>query len=256
MDLTTDERLAARLYRPSREPRPLVVYLHGGGFVLGDLDSHDSTCRRLAEIADVAVLAVDYRLAPESPGPAAMHDAVAAVEWTRRHPELVGADGPAVALAGDSAGAAIALLAAVELRDRSMPTAALLLAYPNADLMLTSPSITAKGKGWGLDADDLAWFVEQWAPDPARRTDPALSPIHADLTDLPPTIIATAEHDPLRDEGTALAGRLSASGVEVDHQDFRGLVHGFLGMWAVSHSADAAGRELFTRFGRRRRREG
>ena len=191
---------------------------------MGDLESHDGTCRRLAGIADVTVLAVDYRLAPEHPGPAAVEDAIGAFAWARQHLQELGGDPEAgVAMAGDSAGGALAVLGL--------------------------GSIAQEGHGWGLEADDLRWFVEQWLPDPDRCDDPQVSPAHADLTGLPPTLLATAEHDPLRDEGNALAQQLRDVGVEVQHVQNGGLVHGFLGLSHVSEAAAEAGRDLFDRFG-------
>jgi acetyl esterase len=242
-DLLALDRIPVRLYRPGPEPRPLVVYAHGGGFVLGDLDSHDSTCRRLALAADASVLSVDYRRAPEHPGPAAVEDLCDVHRWaTDRF-------GSVAALAGDSAGAAIAVLAAVALVRSGAQPPALLLACPNADLTLSSASVHGKGAGWGLDARDLDWFVQQWVPDPRRRSDPALSPLHAELAGLPPTLVATAEHDPLRDEGLALVDRLATAGVAVEHVAGPGLVHGYLGLGHLSPAAAAAGNELFARFG-------
>jgi len=130
-----------------------------------------------------------------------------------------------------------------------MTPSALLLAYPNADMTLRGDSVTQEGHGWGLEADDLRWFVEQWLPAPDRCDDPQLSPRHANLTGLPPTLLATAEHDPLRDEGHALAQQLRDVGVEVQHVQNNGLVHGFLGLGHVSEAAAEAGRLLFERFG-------
>lgn len=250
-DLAADGGLPLRLYRPALDARPLVVFLHGGGFVMGDLDSHDSLCRQLARTADVAVLAVDYRLAPEHPAPAAVDDAVTTFEWALGHAqELGGQPHAGGALAGDSAGGALAVLAAVRLVERGSVPSGLLLAYPNADLTLSEPSVEEEGQGWGLEADELHWFVEQWVPDPARRTDPEVSPLRARLAGLPATLIATAEHDPLRDEGEALADGMRAAGVEVDHRPHPGLVHGFLGLGQVSPAAARAGRDLFQLFGR------
>ena len=243
--------LPLRLYRAATEPRPLVLYLHGGGFVLGDLDSHDSICRRLALITGVAVLAVDYRRAPEHPGPAAVDDAVTAFCWARARPDELGAIAAAgIGLAGDSAGGALALLASVRLRVEGTQPAALLLAYPNADMSLSAPSLRQEGHGWGLEADDVRWSVAQWIPDPARRANADLSPVHADLAGLPPTVIATAEHDPLRDEGGTLARSMRAAEVSVLLVPHPGLVHGFLGLAHVSAAAERAGDELFARFGR------
>jgi acetyl esterase len=249
-NLSTGEGLPLRLYRPAHEPRPLVIYLHGGGFVLGDLDSHDSICRRLARTADVAVLAVAYRRAPEHPAPAAIEDAVSAFTWAGQYLDELGGD-PAsgIGLAGDSAGGAIAALAAVRLRGQPAAASSLLLAYPNADMMLSEPSIEQEGHGWGLEADDLRWFVEQWIPEPRDRANPDLSPVHATLSGLPPTVIATAGHDPLRDEGSTLAGLMHAAGADVTYLPHPGLVHGFLGLAHVSPAAARAGEDLFRRFG-------
>jgi acetyl esterase len=248
--LRTDQGVVVRHYRPSLDLRPTVLYLHGGGFVMGDLESHDGTCRRLARIADVTVLAADYRLAPEHPGPAAVEDIVGTFVWARQHLQELGGDPQAgVALAGDSSGGALAVLAAVRLHTGGMTPSALLLAYPNADMTLRADSVTQEGHGWGLEADDLRWFVEQWLPDPDRCDDPQVSPAHADLTGLPPTLLATAEHDPLRDEGNALAQQLRDVGVEVQHVPHCGLVHGFRGLNHVSEAAAEAGRDLFDRFG-------
>jgi acetyl esterase len=250
-DLLACGRIAVRLYRPAADDLPLVLYVHGGGFVMGSLDSHDSTCRRLARTASATVLAVEQRLAPEHRGPAAVDDVVDVYSWAReRLPDLGALKGRAAALAGDSSGAATAVLAAVRLIQSGDRPSALLLAYPNADLTLGHPSVREKGTGWGLDARDLAWFVEQWAPDPARRRDPSLSPLDATLAGLPPALVATAEHDPLRDEGAALAARMAAAGVPVRHLEHPGLVHGFLGLGHVSPGAEAAAERLFSEFGR------
>ena len=242
--------LSLRLYRAATEPRPLVLYLHGGGFVLGNLESHDSICRRLALLADVAVLAVDYHRAPEHPGPAAVDDAVRAFLWAQPRLDELGAAAAGTGLAGDSAGGALALLAAVRLRAEGTGAAALLLAYPNADMTLSQPSLRQEGHGWGLEADDVRWSVEQWIPDPGRRASPGLSPVHAELSGLPPALLATAEHDPLRDEGGALARLMGAAGGDVRLITHPGLVHGFLGLANVSSAAERAGDELFERFGR------
>jgi acetyl esterase len=249
-DLRTTGGVPLRLYRPAREPRPLVIYLHGGGFVIGDLDSSDATCRRLARAADVAVLAVAYRLAPEHPAPAAVDDAVAALTWAEeRLGELGGDRASGRGLAGESACGAIAVLAAARLRGQPGAVSSLLLAYPNADMTLSQPSVEQEGHGWGLDADDLRWFVEQWIPDPRDRDNPAFSPVHADLGALPPAVVATDGHDPLRDEGRLLAQLMCEAGSDVTYVPHPGLVHGFLGLGDVSAAARRAGDDLFRRYG-------
>jgi acetyl esterase len=251
-DVTIDDVLGGRLYRSSSDPRPLVLFIHGGGFVLGDLDSHDRICRRLAAWCDVAVLAVDYRRAPESPAPAAIDDTVRAFGWALRQQEELGADPTlGIALAGDSSGAAIAALAAIRLRDGEGPGAsALLLINPNTDMTLGQPSMDGEGRGWGLDAEDMRWFVEQWVPDPGKRADPQVSPLFADLAGLPPTVVATAEHDPLRDEGEEFALQLMTSGVTFEHCRLHGMVHGFMSLDDVSPAAARAGDDVLRRFAR------
>ena len=250
-DLSADTGLSLRLYRASHEEKPMVIYLHGGGFVFGDLNSHDGICRRLALMADVAVLAVDYRRAPENPSPAAVDDAVSAYTWAVEHlSELGGSAQNGVALAGDSAGGAIALLAATRLVEDSMSPSALFLGYPNADMTLGQQSITAKGNGWSLDSADLSWFVEQWVPDPSRRDYPTVSPIHASLHGLPAVMLITAEHDPLRDEGELLAEKLRGANVPTCHYMERGLVHGFFGLTHISPAAEHAASRAFADSGK------
>ncbi len=234
-----------RLYRPTASPASLLVYLHGGGWTIGDLLSHDALCRTLARDADVAVLAVDHRRAPEHPWPAAVDDAVAVTRWAfAQARDLVGSD--VVAIGGDSSGGNLAALVCLRLRDAGARCpAAQMLVYPNTDLTFALPSVREKATGWGLDADDARWFAEQWVPDPARRADPRVSPLHEpDLTGLPPAIVVTAEHDPLRDEGEAYAARLAEAGVPVGARRERGLVHGFLGFASTSPAAAEAARRL------------
>jgi acetyl esterase len=233
--------LPLRLYLPAPEHRATVVFLHGGFWVIGDLESHDRSCRRLAAATGAAVVAVDYRRAPEHPRPAAVDDAVAAARWAAA--EL---PGPQV-LMGDSAGGTLATLACLRLRDEAGPApAAQMLAYPNTDLTLSQPSMRELGTGWGLEAVDVAWGAECWVPDPALRADPAVSPLFApDLAGLPPTVLVTCEHDPLRNEGEAYAARLAAAGISVRHRREPGMIHGFLTLDTVSPAAAIAGERLF-----------
>jgi acetyl esterase len=234
-DLAGPGGVPLRRYRAGGAGLPLLVFLHGGGFVFCDLDTHDRTCRRIARACDVDVLAVDYRLAPEHPHPAALEDAVAVLEGAR--PDAV---------AGDSAGGFLAAAACLALRDAGGPLPGLqALICPNTDLTLSLPSIAEKGTGHGLDADALAFFVASYVPDPAARA--AASPLHAaDLTGLPPALVVTAEHDALRDEGEAYARRLAAAGVPVRHRREAGLPHGFIqGMDLTDASAAAAHDRVF-----------
>jgi acetyl esterase len=189
------------------------------------------------------VLAIDYRLAPEHPWPASIDDTLAVLRW-------VGGDGLAavagggpitdvgpVAVGGDSAGGTLATLACLRLRDEApdaMP-AVQLLVCPNTDLAGTQPSMTEKARGWGLEADGVRWFNRQWVPDESRWTDPGVSPLYApELEGMPRAIVITAEHDPLRDEGEAYARRLTEAGVPVNARREHGLVHGFMGLGAIS----------------------
>jgi acetyl esterase len=240
--------LMARLYRPALEPRPLIVFLHGGMWVMGDLDTHDRTCRRFSLAADAAILAVDYRRGPEEPWPAAVDDAVSAVAWARSEAVALGGDPERVSVAGDSSGGHLAVLACLRMRrEPDRAPNAMLLACPNIDPTLSEPSVAAQGSGWGLEARDLAWAVRQWAPAEVGLDDPGVNPLREpDLRDLPPTLLVTAEHDPLRDEGDAFAAALSRAGNEVRHRCEPGLVHGFIqGLDLISPSAAAAADRFF-----------
>lgn len=238
-----------RFYRPSGQPLPLIVYVHGGGFIFGDLDSHDRTCRRLAVEANAAVLAVHYRRAPEHPAPAAIDDVVAALTWAIKPPAVLGPISGSPSLAGDSAGGLIALLVAQRLVTEGVGLSGLLLICPNADLTLSQPSVRQKGSGWGLEAEALAWSLRQWVPDMGAEQLQTLSPLHVSFGGLPTTVIATAEHDPLRDEGAALARKLTAAGTMVHHVHHAGLVHGFLSLDTESPAALEAGNNLLRKYG-------
>lgn len=215
--------LAMRLYEPGDAGEKVIVYLHGGMWMLGDLETHDRACRRLAAATRVRVLAVDFRRAPEHRWPAPVDDALAAVDWADAE---LGARGPV--LAGDSSGGHLALLVALRLRDSGRSVGGLLLACPNTDLRLTSRSIVGLGDHWGLNVDSLRWAVTQWLPPTVEPADPAVSPLLADLSGLPPTVVITADHDPLRDEGDALAAALVRARVLVVHRCEQGMVHGFI----------------------------
>lgn len=245
-DLTVGSTaVGARLYRPSTGDGPLVVFLHGGMWTIGDLESHDRACRRLAHGSRTAVLSVDFRRAPEHPWPAAVDDSVDAIRWAAAG-RVAGTAGPIVVM-GDSSGGNLAALACLRLRDEGGPLpAAQVLLYPNTDMTLSCPSTRSKATGWGLTTDDVAWGAEQWVPDPSRRADPEVSPLHAvDLGGLPPAVVVTAEHDPLRDEGDAYAARLAAADVPVRHRCEAGMVHGFLTLDTLSPAAAAAGERVF-----------
>ncbi len=236
-------QIPARLYRPVDTRTPLVVYLHGGGWTIGSLETHDRMCRRLADGSGAAVLAIGYRLAPEHPWPASVEDTVAALRWVASVPPELGAMPGAVAVAGDSAGGTLAALACLRLRDEH-PAALpglLVLLYANTDLTGAEPSMREKAVGWGLDADTIRFFNSQWVPDRTRWSDPGVSPLHApDLSGLPSALIVTAEHDPLRDEAEAYARRLRAAGGEVELRREPGLIHNFMLLDEVSPACAAA----------------
>ncbi|NYG54741.1 alpha/beta hydrolase [Nocardioides perillae] len=235
--------MAARVYRPARPdggtgPLPTVLHLHGGGFVIGDLDTHDQTCRRLANDAQAVVVAVDYRLAPEHPFPAAVDDAVAAAEWVSAHlGELGGSD--VLGVAGDSAGGNLAAVVAQALPGR---VAAQLLTYPAVDMFGSYQSRVDNREGYFLDMPTMEWFAGRYLEGVAdvQADDPRHSPLHGALEGQPPAVVATAEYDPLRDEGEAYAAALAGAGTEVDVVRYDGLVHGFvdMGLWSPA-AADA-----------------
>ncbi|HIE1654589.1 MULTISPECIES: alpha/beta hydrolase [Burkholderia] len=231
--------LRARLYRPSGERHlPTVVYLHGGGFVIGDLDTHDNICRELARGANAVVVSVDYRLAPEHRYPAGADDAIAATKWVIANAgELGGSD--VVAVAGDSAGGNLAAVVTQQLHADGISLAAQFLIYPAvAGDRSGFPSFKENGEGYLLDVETIAWFERHYLSDGAHPEDARLAPIHAkNLAGLPPAVIVTAEYDPLRDEGEAYGRLLHASGVKVDTLRCDGMLHGFFDMGAISPGA-------------------
>jgi acetyl esterase len=230
--------VGGRLYRPDdAEPVATVVYLHGGGWVTGDLEYSDPLCRHLAADAACEVLSVDYRLAPEHPFPAPLEDAFGALSWAAR--EL--ASGRPLVIAGDSAGGALAAACALRARDESGPDlAGQLLVYPVLDADLARDSYTTN-QGMVLGPQEMGWFWDHYLPDPNGRTQQSAAPLRAEaLSGLPPTVLVVADLDPLRDEGLAYAARLSAAGVPVRLRHVPGLVHGFL---RFSARVDAAAAE-------------
>ena len=225
--------IPARLYRPDVPgPRPLVVFFHGGGWVLGDLDTHDGGCRFLARESGANVLAVDYRLAPEHRFPAAVEDAFAALRWAMENTARLEADPARIAVAGDSAGGNLAaVVAQLAARAGGPGPAVQLLIYPVTDLSTKHPSYHFFSEGFLLNEADMDWFKGHYLPWPAAALDPKASPLLAvDLAGLPPAIVLTAGFDPLRDEGEAYAARLEAAGVRVHLRRAEGQVHGFFNL--------------------------
>jgi acetyl esterase len=236
--------LAARVYRPEADrPLPTVVFFHGGGFVIGDLDTHEDHCRQLAADLPAVVLSVAYRLAPEDPFPAAYEDCLAATGWAGEHVAELGGDAAALVVAGDSAGGNLAAAVALAVRDGGPQLAAQLLIYPAVDFRDGDhhPSRTVNGEGLFLTAADMRWFGDAYVPTIEHRNDPRASVlVSPDLRGVAPAVVLTAEYDPLRDEGEAYADALQSAGIDVDLRRYDGLIHGFFGMGPVSPAAAAA----------------
>jgi acetyl esterase len=225
---TSAGEIAARLYAPA-DPAGTVLWLHGGGWVICDLDSHDAMCRMLARSSGARVIAVDYRRAPEHPYPQPLEDCWDALRWVGGRY----ADQPLI-LGGDSAGGNLAAVCALRARDRGGPELTLqILVYPVTDHDMTRPSYLAHGDGpeTFLTILEMEWFGEQYLPDPQARHDPEAAPLQAeDLSGLPPAIVVTAEYDPLRDDGFAYAQRLRDAGVPVTHHHYDDMVHAFFSL--------------------------
>jgi acetyl esterase len=234
--------IPVRLYRPGSDgPLPVVVYFHGGGFVIGDIATHDAICHRLAAGVPALVVSVDYRLAPEHPFPAAVEDCDAATGWVSAHAVELGADPARLAVAGDSAGGNLATVVARHARDRGGPPVAFqLLIYPGIDMTRSFPSHSENGEGYLLDTDTMTWFLGNYLADADPRH-PDASPIFAeDLSNLPPALVLTAEFDPLRDEGETYAQRLREAGVVATTSRYDGMIHAFYGLDGILDSAKSA----------------
>lgn len=238
-----DGARAARVYRPAvDEPMPTVVMFHGGGFVIGDLDTHDLLARTLAVGCSAVVVAVDYRLAPEDPWPAGVEDAIAATRWAAASLSSLGGS-DRLAVAGDSAGGNLAAIAAQALRDDGVTLAGQLLVYPVTDPGgAEHPSHAENATGYFLDLDTMIWFDQQYVGHLADvdRSDPRLAPYRGSLAGLAPAVVVVAEYDPLRDDGLAYAAALADAGVPVEVRTFPGLIHGFADMGRHSPGAQAA----------------
>jgi acetyl esterase len=241
--------LRARVYRPEGEgPFPTVAFFHGGGWVIGDLDTHDNQAREVCRGSRAVVVAVDYRLAPEHPFPAAADDAVAAARWVATHLDELGGDAR-MAVAGDSAGGNLAAVVAQTLHADGTPLAGQFLIYPAVDAAGEYPSRAENATGYFLEQPTMDWFYGHYAGAWDDTKDPRLSPLHGDLSGLPPAVIVTAEFDPLRDEGEAYGEALRAAGVPAEVRRYDGMIHGFFGMGTASPAAQAAIEESCARFG-------
>jgi acetyl esterase len=241
--------IGIRIYTPrgGDAPFPIIVYFHGGGWVIGDLETHDAWCRALASGAGALVVAVDYRLAPEERFPAAAEDCFAATQWVAANAAALGGDPARLAVAGDSAGGNLAAVVAQLARDRGGPPIAFqLLLCPATDYGFATTSYRENADGYLLTKNGMAWFWHHYLPDPAAQgRDPRASPMRArSFAGLPPAHVVTAEYDPLRDEGEAYAARLREAGVPVTAKRYDGQIHNFFTMGHVLSQGAAAADEL------------
>jgi acetyl esterase len=239
-----------RIYRPlgagasptKASALPALVYYHGGGWTIGDLDTHDVLCRELCNGASAVVVAVDYRMGPEHRFPAAVDDCIAATAWVHRQASELGIDPARLAVGGDSAGGNLAAVVAIAARDGgTVPIAYQLLIYPATDMRRGHPSHTENGNGYLLTTETIGYYHDHYIADPAHDLDWRASPLlHPDLSRLPPALVLTAGFDPLRDEGFEYANRLVAAGNRATYVCFERQIHGFITMGKVIDEANAA----------------
>jgi len=232
--------IPVRIYRPQAEGNhPVVVFFHGGGFVIGGIDTHDPLCQQLSSRVPAVVVSVDYRLAPEHPFPAAAEDCWAATQWVAANASDLGADPARLAVAGDSAGGNLAAVVAIRARDAGGPAVAFqLLIYPTTDATGSHPSIQENGQGYFLTAETMAWFQGHYLGPDGDRHHPDASPLFIeDLSGLAPAFIVTAEYDPLRDEGEAYGRRLEEAGVPTKVRRYDGMIHAFFQLDAIIPAA-------------------
>lgn len=236
-------KIPVRVYHPDTAPmKPLLVYYHGGGWVIGDLDTHDHICRRLANEVDCVVLSVDYRLAPEHPFPAPLNDCYAALEWAVANAGDLGIDANRIAVGGDSAGGNLSAAVAIRARDESGPKLLMqLLIYPVTCSEMSLPSYEENAEGYMLTRDAMVWFWDLYLRNRGDRSNPLAAPLYLDdFSKLPAAYIITAEYDPLRDEGEAYAQHLTDAGVAVTCIRYDGVIHGFYGMFQELDVAEEA----------------
>ena len=236
--------IALRLFCPlgAAQPAPVLVYFHGGGWTLGDIDTHDVLCRQLAAESQFAVVSVDYRLGPEQRFPAAVDDCIAATRWVQAEGASLGLDATRLAVGGDSAGGNLAAVVAIALRQIAAPAPILqLLIYPATDMRATAPSHQVNGQGFLLTSESIAYYRANYIDDPRLYNDWRASPLlHPDLSKLPPALVLTAGFDPLRDEGLQYADALSAAGNAVQYLCFERQIHGFITMGRLIDEANLA----------------
>lgn len=229
--------ITVRIYHPSQKKNlPIIVYYHGGGFVLRNLDTHDKACRRLAQYNEAIVVSVGYRLAPEFKFPIPVHDCYDATVWAAEHAKDLGANPDQLIVAGDSAGGNLATVVSTLARDLNGPKIVFqILIYPTTDARLCHKSIDTYGKNYLLTKELMHWFVDQYKSKEEDILNPLMSPfLQADLSNLPPAFIGTAEYDPLKDEGEAYAKRLQEAGNEVFFKEYKGVIHAFFNLGKIT----------------------
>ena len=233
--------LPARLYAPSAEVLPVLLYFHGGGFTIGSIATHDILCRQLSLLAGCAVVSVDYRLAPEHRFPTAAHDAEDALRWVATHANGLGLDSERLAVGGDSAGGTLAAVCAVLARDAGLPLALQLLFYPGCSAHQDTPSHRQFARGFVLEEREINWFFSRYVRGPADRDDWRFAPLNApDVDGVAPAWVGLAECDPLVDEGVMYADKLRMAGVAVDLEIYRGVTHEFIKMGRILPEARQA----------------
>jgi acetyl esterase len=231
------DAIPARVYAPDGEDLPTVAFYHGGGFVLGSIDTHDNLCRLLANRAEAVIVSIGYRLAPEHPWPAAIKDCYSGTRWAASTADEYGGDTSRLVVAGDSAGGNLAAVISLMAEERGMPDISRqLLLYPATTYMEPMPSRQENGSGYFITAHDLLWFAGHYIDDEVNAHHPWAFPMNArteDLAELPPAYVMTCGYDPLRDEGHAYAERLHEAGVDVEYRNNETVIHGFLNMEAI-----------------------
>lgn len=234
--------IAGRVYRPAgvTGAAPALIFYHGGGFVIGSLNSHDGVCRALADRAECAVIAVDYRLAPEHPAPAGVDDAIAAFRDIAARAEEFEIDRTRLAVGGDSAGGNLAAVVAQQVRRDAVTPVFQLLCYPAVDFAEDRESVRTFARGFLLEKASMDWFRGHYIPASWDNRDPRVSPIYGDLVGLAPAYVVTGGFDPLRDEGEAYAAALEAAGVAAEVRRLPSMIHGFLNFAGAVHGTDAA----------------